>query len=131
MKNITESEKEYLNKLFLYLKKELGYTQSQIAIKLNITEATMSRYIHGIRYPGYEIILKIYKEFNISQDIIENYLLNDNNIKEELDDLYSKIKTLKYEHILEIKKTVDLYSKIEKYEEQEKIKKYKKEKRKI
>mgnify|MGYP003294570958 CR=1 FL=1 len=53
--------------------KDKGLNQKQLAIRSNITEASMSKYLNGERNPRTDVIVKIAKGLDISV----NYLLDD------------------------------------------------------
>ena len=54
------------------LRKEKGITQLQLAMELNMSQNTISRYETGERQAGYNELIKIADYFNVSID----YLLN-------------------------------------------------------
>ena len=49
---------------------ENGVTQKELANKINVTEATLSRNLNGIHEPKAEIINKIAEYFNVSSDYL-------------------------------------------------------------
>ena len=59
------------------LRKEKGITQLQLAMELNMSQNTISRYETGERQAGYDELIKIANYFNVSID----YLLGRTNKK--------------------------------------------------
>lgn len=57
--------------------KEKGITQRELASKVGVTEASMSRYIKGERVPSGPIVVNIAKELGISVD----YLVGTSSVK--------------------------------------------------
>ena len=60
---------------------EMGYTQTEFADRLNITNDWLSRLENGKAYPSRKLALKIAKELNV--DFIDIFLISDliNNYK--------------------------------------------------
>lgn len=115
-KNITKEEKQYLQKLLNYIKNQ-GYTQREIAERVGVEDATMSRYFNGIRYPKASILLRLYKEFNIDSNIIQ-ILKSESGYNDdiELQEVIDKLSSLNNAHIAEINKMIDIYVQLEDYE---------------
>ncbi len=63
----------------LNLRKELNLSQKELAEKVGITEASLSRYENNLREPKAEIITKISEALGCSTD----YLLGKTNIKDQ------------------------------------------------
>ena len=60
---------------------EMGYSQTEFADRLNITNDWLSRLENGKAYPSRKLALRISKELNV--DFIDIFLINDrtNNYK--------------------------------------------------
>ena len=54
-------------------RKAAGLTQKEVAIKLNVTAATYSRYENGLIQPDPKTLLKIANLFNVSIDFLLGY----------------------------------------------------------
>ena len=52
------------------LREEAGYTQNQIAEKLNIKQNTYSQYENGVRDLPYEYLITLSKIYSLSTDYI-------------------------------------------------------------
>jgi len=52
------------------LRKEKGITQLQLAMELNMSQNTISRYETGERQAGYNELIKIANYFNVSIDYL-------------------------------------------------------------
>lgn len=52
------------------LRKEKGITQLQLAMELNMSQNTISRYETGERQAGYDELIKIANYFNVSIDYL-------------------------------------------------------------
>ncbi len=52
------------------LRKEKGITQLQLAMELNMSQNTISRYETGVRQAGYDELIKIADYFNVSIDYL-------------------------------------------------------------
>ena len=52
------------------LRKEKGITQLQLAMELNMSQNTISRYETGERQAGYDELIKIADYFNVSIDYL-------------------------------------------------------------
>lgn len=112
---------KFFQNLFSYII-ELGYNQRQIANKIGVTEASLSRYLSGQRIPKGDILLKIILEFNISSDTI-NSLMNDNIDKSKeinYDELICRLFRLNNLHITEISKMIDMYLELQEYDSMKK-----------
>ena len=56
-----------------YLREYQKWSQGEVAKRLNITQATYSRYEAGIHQPGIEVLKSMSKLFNVSIDyLVEN-----------------------------------------------------------
>ena len=91
-------EKEEKNNIFgkniIYLCKRKGISRRQLAKDIGITEISMSRYIHSVRTPKYQIVSLIASYFNISIEKLTtiDLTIESNNldelINESVDDKY-------------------------------------------
>ena len=104
MNDIYEEDKNYLINLIQYIK-DMGYSQREIAHRLGITEASLSRYVNGIRKPRFDIVLRLEKEFNVEDS------------SKELNPIFVKFSKLSIEHQKKVEEVIDLYSKLENYEQ--------------
>ncbi len=52
------------------LRRDLGYSQKQLADFLGVTQQAISKYESGIREPDVETIIKLSKLFNVSSDYL-------------------------------------------------------------
>lgn len=52
------------------LRKEKGITQLQLALELNMSQNTISRYETGERQAGYDELIRIADYFNVSIDFL-------------------------------------------------------------
>lgn len=52
------------------LRKKAGFSQLELAEKLNISSSTISMYEQGRRYPSPDILIEIGKVFNVSLDYL-------------------------------------------------------------
>ena len=52
------------------LRKEKGITQLQLALELNMSQNTISRYETGERQAGYDELIRIADYFNVSIDYL-------------------------------------------------------------
>jgi len=52
------------------LRNAKGITQEQLAEKLNVSKASVSRYEQSAMYPTVEVLIKLCKYFNVSADYI-------------------------------------------------------------
>lgn len=57
-----------LNDKIKMLMKAQNLTQKELALKANITEASMSKYISGDRTPRLDVVVKIAKALDVSVD---------------------------------------------------------------
>ena len=73
------------NERMRYLKQLTGLNQNDIAAKLNIPISTLHYYLKD-REPGYDLLIKIAKEFNVSVNWLVGFDDEDKNdlIKENL-----------------------------------------------
>lgn len=55
---------------FKFLLNEKGLTQNQIALKLNTTQQTVSRWINGLNEPDYSILVSLANILNVSLDYL-------------------------------------------------------------
>ena len=53
------------------LMKQEGMSQKQLAEKINVTEASMSRYLKGERVPRIDVIVKLANVFNVSIEYLQ------------------------------------------------------------
>lgn len=53
------------------LMKQEGLSQKQLAEKINVTEASMSRYLKGERVPRIDVIVKLANVFNVSIEYLQ------------------------------------------------------------
>ncbi|MGF7057763.1 helix-turn-helix domain-containing protein [Brassicibacter mesophilus] len=78
------------------LRKELNLNQKELADKVGLTEASLSRYENNLREPKAEIIARIAKVLGCSTD----YLLGQTDIKEQIvsskSDIYDYTKLYEY-----------------------------------
>lgn len=58
-----------VEKIFELMKKE-NLTQKELARKIGVTEASMSRYLKGEREPKIKVLIKIAHEFGVSTDYL-------------------------------------------------------------
>lgn len=88
----------------LNLRKELNLNQKELAEKVGITEASLSRYENNLREPKAEIIIRLSNALNCSTD----YLLGKTNIRNETilpnEKLYKK--SIEYRNFKEIENRV-------------------------
>ena len=62
-----------LGKTISVRSRELGYSQRELAKKVGVTEATMSRYIHGSRMPKQKVLVTLAKVLGTStEELIGN-----------------------------------------------------------
>lgn len=117
--NYKEEGKIYVLNLLNYIA-GLGYTHRQIAKKIGITEVSISRYFNGERCPNAAVLLKIYDEFNITDQQKETFKMTkeEKNIcKNDLIlSMLSDLRKLEYEYLLEVKKFTDSYCKLQERE---------------
>ncbi|MCY8438574.1 MULTISPECIES: helix-turn-helix domain-containing protein [Bacillus] len=59
-----------LGKRITSLRKNAGYTQEELAKKLNITRSALSQYELGSRNPDYDLLIKIADFFEVSTDYL-------------------------------------------------------------
>ncbi len=79
----------------LSLRKELNLSQKELAEKIGITEASLSRYENNLREPRAEIIARMSKFFGCSSD----YLLGQTDIKNQVLPPKDDIKYKNYKEI--------------------------------
>lgn len=79
-----------ISKRILELLEDMNITQRDLANKVNVTETTISRYIHNEREPRTEILLKIAEALHTSIE----YLVGKTNSKKPMD-----ISELKHEYV--------------------------------
>lgn len=88
----------------LNLRKELNLNQKELAEKVGITEASLSRYENNLREPKAEIIIRLSNALNCSTD----YLLGKTNIRNETilpnEKLYKK--SIEYRNFKEIENRI-------------------------
>lgn len=88
----------------LNLRKELNLNQKELAEKVGITEASLSRYENNLREPKAEIIIRLSNVLNCSTD----YLLGKTNIRNETilpnEKLYKK--SIEYRNFKEIENRI-------------------------
>ena len=53
------------------LMKQEGLSQKQLAEKINVTEASISRYLKGERVPRIDVIVKLANVFNVSIEYLQ------------------------------------------------------------
>ena len=84
--------------IIVELMKQEGLSQKELAEKINVTEASMSRYIKGERIPRIDVLVKIASVFNVSieyllglkeLDILQE-LINENNKLKRINSLLIK-----------------------------------------
>ncbi|MFL8888651.1 LexA family protein [Helcococcus kunzii] len=63
------------------IREELGYTQNELAKKLNLSKSAISMYERDERTPSIEILLEYAKLFDVSLDYISN--INSKNVMQE------------------------------------------------
>ncbi len=84
------------------LRKAKHLTQDQIAARISVTKAMVSAYETGIRYPSYDIMIKLSRIFGVSVD----YLLGiDNREYLDISGLTESQKEIIYNLIAEFKNT--------------------------
>ena len=59
-----------VNTRLLNIIKEKGITQKELAVILNTTEASISRYVNGLREPRLSVVCKMAKALNVSLDYL-------------------------------------------------------------
>ena len=71
----------------------MGYSQTEFADKLNITNDWLSRLENGKAYPSRKLALKIAKELNVDFiDIFFNFFVTNNNTENKCQELcYNKL----------------------------------------
>jgi len=79
-----------LGKRITSLRKNAGYTQEELAKKLNITRSALSQYELGSRNPDYDLLIKIADFFEVSTD----YLLRGVDQKEQDNTLTEEAKKI-------------------------------------
>ncbi|MGX9756772.1 helix-turn-helix domain-containing protein [Clostridioides difficile] len=101
------------------LRKELDINQKELANKIGITEASLSRYENNLREPKSEIIVRLAKELNTSTDYLlginENTKINREDkliieslsVSEKTKQLLEKIYSLEEEDREAIEKMID------------------------
>ena len=52
------------------LRKEKGLTQEQLAARLGVTKSVVSAYENSLRYPSYDILIRIASIFHVSTDYL-------------------------------------------------------------
>lgn len=62
--------KNLLSLRLIYLRKQKGYTQSEVAEILNISRSSLSRYEKGTRIPNIEIIMQLSLLYDVSCDYL-------------------------------------------------------------
>ena len=89
----------------LRIKKKL--TQQQLADLLGLTKSVISAYENGLRYPAYDVLIKIARIFKVSTDFllgveikreIDTSGLTDEQV-EALIELIDTIRTVSYTHL--------------------------------
>jgi transcriptional regulator with XRE-family HTH domain len=85
----------YFAKNLKYIRKKKNIDQQVMAEDLGVAQSTLSCWESGIRTPDLDMIVKITKYLNISEDFITKDLTCSNNDYNELDNLlFSKAKAL-------------------------------------
>ena len=92
---------DFGNRLRL-LRKEKGWTQGDVAIRLGVTKSVVSAYETSLRYPSYDILIRITKIFGVTSDYLlgieKKQPLDLSGLSEESKQLvYQMIKALKRE----------------------------------
>lgn len=67
-KSITSDTKEELNKRIARLRKERGYTQAELAKKVDTTREVISDYERGKIRPHYKMVIQLAMAFKITTD---------------------------------------------------------------
>lgn len=62
--------KNLLSLRLIYLRKQKGYTQSDVAEILNISRSSLSRYEKGTRIPNIEILMQLSLLYDVSCDYL-------------------------------------------------------------
>lgn len=57
--------------IIVELMKQEGLSQKELAEKINVTEASMSRYIKGERIPRIDVLVKLANVFNVSIEYLQ------------------------------------------------------------
>lgn len=57
--------------IIVELMKQEGLSQKDLAEKINVTEASMSRYIKGERIPRIDVLVKLANVFNVSIEYLQ------------------------------------------------------------
>lgn len=57
--------------VIIELMKQHGLTQKELSKKINVTEASMSRYVKGDRIPRIDVLVKLADVFNISIEYLQ------------------------------------------------------------
>lgn len=74
-----------MGKIIRDLMKESNMTQKELATKINVTEASMSRYLKDERIPRIDVLVNIARVFNVSVEYLKGI--------DEVDD-FDKIKRI-------------------------------------
>ena len=59
-----------MNNRLRQLRKEKGYTQLKVALDLNLSQNSISRYESGAREAGYELLIRFAEYYHVSIDYI-------------------------------------------------------------
>lgn len=93
----------YWNKRIKDLRIDHDMSKKELALKLDISERTLTRYETGVNEPTIGVLIKMSLLFNVSIDYIsgikDETLIEESNIKDDLKDIYYKldkiVKTIK------------------------------------
>lgn len=92
-----------------HLLKQNGMTQRELAKKVNVTEASMSRYIQGARVPRAETLSKIAKNLNTTTDFIltgENSTPSEESFSKDFYEMYKIAMKISPKMTMQQRKTI-------------------------
>lgn len=72
------------------LRREMGFTQAELAAKLNVEKSTISKYEKGSTSPSYEMLWKLADFFHVSVDYLigkSNSFNGDPNLDQQIGEL--------------------------------------------
>lgn len=75
------------------LRKERGYTQQELAEKLNVSASTVGMYEQGRRKPDQDILYRMGKVLNVSVDYLLSQDEEEQQSDEDLEEIISEIKS--------------------------------------
>ena len=103
---------DFGNRLYT-LRKDMRLTQQALSVRLGVTKAMISAYETGIRYPSYEILIKMADVFGVSTDYllgrtVKNQLSADGLSEKQLEIICSLIAEFRTSHTPEKTKNKNL-----------------------